>query len=172
MFTPNQLKTIDKKHINLNEAIKERRYMYLGILSEYQLYAKNQNLLYTRLNPYQHFLFKRVLHGYSVYKPEELQKMHWHKKKRIKKVWHRAQDELNLWKQAICNKAAADIFKVFWHSELAKDIVTLCEGKDSVDSTYLNTMSFKDIGINYEDVIIFFIGRGLLAKNFLELKCK
>ena len=72
---------------------REERYQYYGILTEYQLHPESivNSLSYTKLNPYQHFLFKRVLHGLKVYKPEEVKKLHWDKKRRITKVWKRSQ---------------------------------------------------------------------------------
>jgi hypothetical protein len=43
------------------------------MLSEYQLFIKEpkQTLIYTKLNPTQHFLFKRVLHGLKMYKKKK-----------------------------------------------------------------------------------------------------
>ena len=35
---------------------------------------------------------------------------------------------------------------------------------------YNNTLSFKDLNVNYEDVILLFMSKGLLPKNFLTLK--
>ena len=74
--------------------------MYYGI---YEAYCANklniQSLEYTKLNPKQHFMFKRVLHGLNVYSKEEVSKMHWDKKRRIRKVWQRGQNTINEWKQ-------------------------------------------------------------------------
>ena len=39
-----------------------------------------------------------------------------------------------------------------------------------IDPSYINTVSLKDLGIKYEDVILKFIDAGLLPKNFLSLK--
>ncbi len=170
MFTNQQLKTLEERHNELNDALKESRYAYLGILQEYQLYLKNpvQEIVYTKLNPYQHFLFKRVLHGTNLYTQQDLSKMHWDKKRRIKKVWKRGQREINAWKQEICNRASNEIFKIFHHSELAKAILSVPD--NFTDDEYKNSMTFKDLGIRYEDVILFFMGKGLLPSNFLLLK--
>ena len=170
MFTQNQLKTLNNRHNQLQLDLKEQRYMYLGLLSEYQTHVKDlrQTIVYTKLNPYQHKLFKRVLHGTNVYSKEELSKMHWDKKRRIKKVWLRGQKELNSWKQVLCNKASNEIFKMFTKSVIAKDILAIPETE--VDQSYKNTMSLKDLGLKYEDVILFFMGKGLLPKTFLQLK--
>ena len=35
---------------------------------------------------------------------------------------------------------------------------------------YTNTFSFKDLGINYEDVILKFMSVGLLPNNFFTIK--
>ena len=34
---------------------------------------------------------------------------------------------------------------------------------------YNNTMSFKDLGVAYEDVILLFMSKGLLPANYLTL---
>ena len=75
----------NKLRPNLKELEKQRqvaRYSYLGILSEYQLFVQipNQQIVYTKLNPQQHFLFKRVLHGLKMYNYTEVEQMHWDKK--------------------------------------------------------------------------------------------
>ena len=81
-----------KKQIKLNRQIesinkRKERYEYYGLLEQYQLYPDKFNTVnYKKLNPEQHFLFKRVLHGLKVYKPEEVKKLHWDKRKRITKV--------------------------------------------------------------------------------------
>lgn len=163
MFNEKQLAEIKLK-------LREERYMYLGILSEYQTISKNlaQPIDYSKLNPYQHFLFKRILHGFKMYKREELNKMHKDKKRRISKVWKRGQDVLNHWKQEICNKESNKIFSIFVNSPGAMYVANM-DPKDT-DSNYNNRMSLRDLEITYEDVIIKFISVGLLPKNFFNLK--
>ena len=58
MFNNSQLKTLEERHSELNDELKERRYAYLGLLSEYQLYVTNpyQEIVYTKLNPAQNAL--------------------------------------------------------------------------------------------------------------------
>jgi len=149
---------------------REERYNYLGLLSEYQLQPELilQRLDYTKLNPTQHFLFKRVLHGLNVYTPEQVSKLHWDKKRRIKKVWQRGQYEVNLWKQVICNKRAQSIFSIFKGSQLAEELNSL--SVYDVDPDYTNKLTFKELGISYEDLILFYMKKGLLPKNYLTLK--
>tara|TARA_R100000935_G_scaffold11163_2_gene22346 strand:+ start:14138 stop:14659 length:522 start_codon:yes stop_codon:yes gene_type:complete len=152
-------------------AKRNERYQYYGLLSEYQTHPESliNSLNYTKLNPYQHFLFKRVLHGLKVYKPEEVRVLHWDKKRRITKVWKRSQREINVWKQTICNKKInAYLSKTFQHSATALYIANI--PADEVLDDYTNTMSFKELGITYEDVIIKFMALGLLPKNYLTIK--
>ena len=147
------------------------RYQYLGLLDEYQLHPPSiiNSFEYNKLNPYQHFLFKRVLHGLNVYKPEEVNKLHSDKKRRITKVWKRSQREINAWKQTICNKRInAYLSKTFKHSPTAQYMASI--PADEILDDYTNTMSFKDLGITYEDVILKFMSLGLLPKNYLQLK--
>jgi hypothetical protein len=151
-------------------AAREERYMYLGLLSEYQLQPELiiQKLEYTKLNPAQHFLFKRVLHGLNMYTPEEQASLHWDKKRRIKKVWQRGQQEVNAWKQILCNKYAQKIFSFFNNTETGQFLNSL--PVDEIDPSYTNTMSLKDLGIKYEDLILFYMSKGLLPRNFLLVK--
>ena len=162
--------------LKLNEKEKQlskriERYQYLGLLEEYQLHPPSiiNSFEYRKLNPYQHFLFKRVLHGLKVYKPEEVRKLHWDKKRRITKVWKRGQREINAWKQMICNKKInAYLSKTFKHSPLAQYIANI-PAEETLDD-YTNTMTFRELGITYEDVILKFMSLGLLPRNYLTLK--
>lgn len=166
MLTENQ-KIELRKQQGINK-LKEReeRYAYLGILSEYQLYGKKQ-LQYKKLNPYQHFLFKRVLHGFNMYSKEEISQLHWDKKRRIKKVWTRGQKVLNIWKQELCNKAVNDWMEKTFGDD-AKGFWSI-PANETLEG-YQNILTLKDLGISYEDVILKFITEGLLPKNFLSLK--
>lgn len=168
MLSQEQIKHLkQQQQINLLQK-REERYAYYGLLQEYQLHSKEElmRLDYTKLNPHQHFLFKRVLHGLNVYTPEEQVKLHWDKKRRIKKVWQRAQDVLNIWKQTISNKRVNDyLYKVF--GERVRPIIDIPEDEYLPD--YKNTLTLKDLGLTYEDVILKFMSEGLLPKNFLTL---
>ena len=148
---------------------RKDRYEYLGILDEYQTVARSYNgtMCYTKLNPRQHFLFKRVLHGLNMYEQVEIAKMHWDKKRRITKVWKRSQHVINEWKQYISYKQVQPIFRIFAKSELGK---ALYETPFQYLPDYKNKMTFKELGITYEDLILKFIGSNLLPTNFYLVK--
>ena len=162
------------KQIKLNkqiESIKQReeRYYYYGLLEQYQLYPEKFNeLSYRKLNPQQHFLFKRVLHGLNVYTPEEVKKLHWDKRKRITKVWKRAQTEINAWKQIITNKRINAYFRKTFRGDGVNALLNVPDTEIMDD--YTNKLSLKDLGITYEDLILFFLSKGLLPKNYLSIK--
>jgi len=147
---------------------RESRYNYLGLLSDYQLNSESliRDLDYIKLNPYQHFLFKRILHGLNIYKKEEVDQMHWDKKKRIKKVWFKGQQAINELKQYISYKQSQKIFSIF-KGNIGEDIVNL---PFEYLPDYQNKLSLKELGLKYEDLIIKFMSSGLLPKNFLSLK--
>ena len=158
MFNERQLKTLKVSQFKLK---LER----LGIYNEYMQYDKT--LDYSKLNPQQHYLFKRVLHGLKMYTKDEIDKMHWDKKRRIIKVWKRAQDVINKWKQLVCNKDAKKIFSIFTASKLGKD---LYEMSFEYLPDYRNKLTLKQCGIEYEHLIVKFIDEGLLPKNYLNIK--
>ena len=90
-----------KKHyqkIELTDKPRNYSYKHGKNIKTYSLqfekdpYSQQQNLLY-----------KRAMFGLNIYSKEEIQQMHWQKRKRIKKVQIRAQKELNLWKQELVN---------------------------------------------------------------------
>ncbi len=153
------------------ESIKQReeRYYYYGLLEQYQLYPEKFNeLSYRKLNPQQHFLFKRVLHGLNVYTPEEVKKLHWDKRKRITKVWKRAQREINAWKQIITNKRINAYLRKTFRGDSVNALLNVPDTEIMDD--YTNKLSLKDLGITYEDLILFFLSKGLLPKNYLSIK--
>jgi hypothetical protein len=169
MLTHEQYQKIKPNLDHLIEERQKERYLYLGILAEYQLVKKDltQPIVYTKLNPHQHFLFKRTLHGLKMYKPDQVASMHWDKKRRITKVWKRGQEVINEWKQLISYKQIQPIFRIFAKSELGRAIY---ETPFEYLSDYKNKMTLKELGITYEDLILKFIGVGLLPKNYFSLK--
>jgi len=170
MLTQNQITTLKTAETKTLLSQTLQRYHYYGLLEEYQLHPTSitNNFEYTRLNSYQHFLFKRVLHGLNVYSKEEVEKLHWDKKRRISKVWKRSQREINAWKQMICNKKVNDYFKRTFKGP-TMEYITSVPATEVLDD-YKNTLTFKELNIQYEDVILLFMSKGLLPKNYLTLE--
>ena len=90
-----------------------------------------------------------------------------YKKRRISKVWKRGQMVINEWKQLLSYKKSNEIFSIFESSKLAKKIIN---EPFVYMPDYINKLSFKSFGIEYEHLVIKFIAKGLLPKNFFDLK--
>lgn len=131
--------------------------------------AKRYNVIeYTALNSAQNFLYNRVLFGLSIYPPEEIKEMHWEKKKRIMKVYKRAQTVLNVWKQEIVGVVSTNLFvKYFPKTEFTKFMVATTA---DTDSEYVNKLSFKTLGITRKMVIDKLIEEKILPVDFYKLK--
>tara|TARA_Y100000361_G_C11067040_1_gene293563 strand:+ start:181 stop:657 length:477 start_codon:yes stop_codon:yes gene_type:complete len=158
MFNKKQLQTLKVSQFKLK--LKK-----LEIYDEYMQY--DRVIDYSKLNPQQHFLFKRILHGLKMYTKDEIDKMHWDKKRRIIKVWKRAQDVINRWKQLLCYTDANKIFSIFVGSELGKALHNM---PFEYLPDYRNKLTLKQCGIEYEHLIVKFISEGLLPKNYLDIK--
>jgi hypothetical protein len=169
MLSQEQYENLKPNLDKLEEKRQIARYSYLGMLSEYQLYVQlpKQTIVYTKLNPKQHFLFKRVLHGLKMHKSNEIENMHWDKKRRITKVWKRGQNVINELKQYVSYKQIQPIFRIFTKSELGKAIH---EMPFEYLPDYKNKMTLQELGLTYEDLILKFMGVGLLPKNYLSVK--
>lgn len=171
MLSQDQQALLEKEKDVMQLKQREERFMYYGIYESYCANKANiKKLDYTKLNPQQHFLFKRVLHGLNVYSKEEIAKMHPQKKRRISKVWRKGQNVINEWKQIICNKKLNNFLYITFgeRSPFIKDLINV--PVTDIDSTYINKASLKDLGITYEDLILRFMYLGLLPKNFLLIK--
>jgi len=129
--------------------------------------SHDRSIVYQKLNPRQHFMFKRVLHGLKLYTKDEIDNMHWDKKRRIIKVWKRSQDVINRWKQKLCYNDSQKIFAIFKNSKLGK---AFYDQPFYYMSDYQNKLTLKELGIQYEHLIVKFIEEGLLPTKFFDVK--
>jgi len=155
----------EKQIQHLKEAKFHAHLKKLEIYDEYLSHERKIN--YQKLNPQQHFLFKRVLHGLRLYKKEEIDAMHWDKKRRIIKVWKRSQDIINRWKQKLCYNDSNKIFAIFKNSKLGKAFM---DEPFYYLPDYKNKLTLKELGIEYEHLIVKFIDEGLLPKKYFDIK--
>ena len=120
-----------------------------------------------RYSLYQNYLYKRALYGLDALEEKELATMCSKKKQRIINVYKRSQTVLNSFKQKLTIEYTNNLFKNFFpKSKITKELV---ESND-VDEKFKNTLTFKDLGIEKQDIIAIFIAEGILPKNFLDLK--
>jgi hypothetical protein len=151
-------------------------------LHEYRIYG-TRNVKHVRIvgevikysqvyerDPYsqvQNFLYKRAMFGLKMYTAEEIETMHWEKRTRIQKVYKRAQQVLNLWKQELANDWSNHLLQVlFPKSQLIKELV---EGS-FVDPAFKNTVTFDDLGVTKDKIIAKLHEEGVLPQDFYSLK--
>lgn len=147
---------------------KKQKFEYSGKLAEYQLYKQNTYTEYEvdQYSQYQNFLYKRALYGLKSLPVEEVEKMSEQKKIRINKVNRRAQRVLNEAKQkkviSITNKLFA---KWFPDTKFTNFMLSNTE----TDNGFKNTLNFKDLNIDKNEIVSIFIKEGILSSNFLSL---
>jgi len=146
---------------------------YRGKLSDYHIngHAKKINYSNTNFNVYQNFLYNRVMYGLAVFSKEELEQMHWEKKKRVKKVHVRTKTTLNIWKQEIANGVFQKFFRPQFansNSEFGKEFIDLYQNE--VDPELETPISFAQLGITKKQIISKLIKENILPKNFHQLK--
>jgi len=148
---------------------KKQKFEYSGKLEEYQLYKGKTYTQYEtdKYTEYQNFLYKRALYGLKSLPKAEVDQMSKQKRIRITKVNRRAQRVLNEAKQrkviAITNRMFA---KWFPDTKFTKFML----GNTDTDIKVRNTLNFKDLNIDKDEIIRIFIDEGILSKNFLSLK--
>ena len=135
----------------------------------YQLYAGKTYIQYEQdeLTAYQNYLYKRALYGLDALTEKELATMCSKKKQRIINVYKRAQVTLNKFKQQVTIQYSNAIFNTFFPNS---PITQFLLADTETDEKFKNTLTFKDLGIEKQDIIAIFIAEGILPKNFLDLK--
>jgi hypothetical protein len=136
---------------------------------DYQLHAGKTYMQYEqdKYSVYQNYLYKRALYGLEALDQKELATMCSKKKQRIMNVFKKSQTVLNTFKQKVTIDYTNGIFKrLFPNSNLTKELYTLTE----TDEKFKNTLTFKDLNIDKDQIISIFITEGVLPKNFLSLR--
>ena len=138
-------------------------------VKNYQLYAGKTYIQYEQdgLTAYQNYLYKRALYGLDALTEKELATMCSKKKQRIINVYKRAQVTLNKFKQQVTIQYSNAIFNTFFPNS---PITQFLLADNETDEKFKNTLTFKDLGIEKQDIIAIFIAEGILPKNFFDLK--
>jgi len=138
---------------------------YSGMLSKKQ-FPIILVVSYETLSVTQNELYKRSMIGIEFYEKEEIYSMNSGKKDKIIKKHKQVQKLMNQWKQEITNNITNGwLSKLFPKSELIKSIVNNSETSPS----FMNTLSFKELGVTKEDIINKLIASKLLPSNFAAL---
>jgi len=137
-------------------------------IKDYQLNAGKMYIQYETdgYSQYQNYLYKRALYGLDALSEQELATICSKKKQRIVNVYKRAQVTLNKFKQQVTIQYSNFVFKTLFPNS---PITSILLADTEIDESFKNTLTFKDLGINKEQIITIFINEGILPKNFLSL---
>jgi hypothetical protein len=137
-------------------------------IKDYQLNAGKMYIQYETdgYSQYQNYLYKRALYGLDALSEQELATICSKKKQRIVNVYKRAQVTLNKFKQQVTIQYSNFVFKTLFPNS---PITSILLADTEVDESFKNTLTFKELGINKDQIITIFINEGILPKNFLSL---
>jgi hypothetical protein len=115
---------------------------------------------------YQNYLYKRALYGLDALSEQELATICSKKKQRVVNVYKKAQVTLNKFKQQVTIQYSNFVFKTLFPKS---PITSILLADTEVDESFKNTLTFKELGINKDQIITIFMAEGILPKNFLSL---
>lgn len=157
----------------MSKQISNRRgkYQFAGKLSDFQKLEANPKSFVKyeqdKYTAYQNYLYKRALHGFKAMSKEELNKTCKEKRKRITRVYLRAQKIINKLKQEKTNSYSNLIFKTLFPNAPLTDWFI---DNSFTDNKFKNTLTFADLGISKDDIINLFIEEGVLRPDFMSIK--
>ena len=138
---------------------------YSGKLIDKQFPTKSF-VKYEELSMTQNELYKRCLIGLEFYSPQELYFMNSAKKAKIAKRHRVVQENLNLWKQELTNRKTNTLLgELFPKASFIRALIS----DNSTSNKFINTLSFKELGITKEQVIQRLIDFRFLPANFAAL---
>lgn len=128
-----------------------------------------QKIVHETLSPYQEHLFRRATEGFAAFTPDYLKVMHPKKKAKVKYLFSRTQQILNLWKQQLCNNTLLVLFgSAFPNMRMTHQTDMLLLPVQ--DQDFRSSVRFSDFGIGKKDIISKLMEKGVLPKNFYEIK--
>jgi hypothetical protein len=151
------------KKLNSLESLQD--VMYSGQM-EMKQFPTVTTVDYTKLSATQYKMFKHLMVGLDMYTPQELYAMNSSKKSKIFKRHKQAQTMLNLWKQELTNQLSNRLLgTLFPKSQLIQELTA----DNSTSDKFVNTLSFKDLGISKVTIINKLISENFLPANFATL---
>jgi hypothetical protein len=118
-------------------------------------------------NPLQRQLYCEVVYGVKNLKPKERTQMTEVQLGLIEERYTKAQRVINQLKNEIMSKYCDKIFKVFYNSPIAKEMLHYSQDPENENNE--NTMTFADLGINKYQIATRLIEHGVLPVNFFQL---
>jgi hypothetical protein len=121
------------------------------------------------LNKTQNFYYKRAILGLRIYNQEELSMITHQKKERIKKVYRKSQNVLQVLRYRKLIEQSNTVLSMFFtrgnmFNELMK------ENSNFITSDMRVTITDKQLGLTKDEIIVALLESGVLGPNFLNLK--
>jgi len=152
------------------KSTRKEKYQFVGKLSDFQKLEANPKSFIKyeqdKYTAYQNYIYKRALHGFNAMTKEELNKTCKEKRKRITRVYLRAQKVINKLKQEKTNIYSNFIFKTLFPNTPLTDWFI---DNSFTDNKFKNTLTFNDLGITKDDIINIFIKEGILRPDFMNI---
>ena len=149
---------------------RKGKYHFAGKLSDFQKLEANPNSFVKyeqdKYTAYQNYLYKRALYGFKAMTKEEYNNTCKEKRKRISRVYLRAQKVINTLKQEKTNAYSNFIFKTLFPKAPLTDWLI---NNDQIDDKFKNTLTFTDLGISKDDIVKVFIDEGILRPDFMDV---
>ncbi len=149
------------------------KYQFVGKLSDFQKLEANPNSFVKyeqdKYTAYQNYLYKRALYGFKAMTKEEYNNTCKEKRKRISRVYLRAQKVINKLKQESTNTYSNFIFQTLFPDAPLTDWFI---DNSFTDDKFKNTLSFADLGISKDNIVDIFIKEGILPHTFMSMENK
>lgn len=156
----------DKK---LPETNGSRHVEYSGKMSEYHTHGAryyNQSLTH-----YQKSLYEKTVFGIKGLPSNEVSKLTKEERLIIIETHRKCQQVLNAWKQEIVNELSNKLFKKYFPKSPFTETLTE-KYPNIVDDSFVNTISFKLLGIKRSDIIKKLMKSSILPDDFYQKKSK
>ena len=155
------------------KSTRKGKYQFVGKLSDFQKLEANPKSFVKyeqdKYTAYQNYLYKRALYGFKAMTKEEYNNTCKEKRKRISRVYLRAQKIINKLKQESTNRYSNFIFKTLFPDAPLTDWFI---DNSFTDDKFKNTLTFADLGISKDDIVEMFIKEGVLPYNFMSIENK
>jgi hypothetical protein len=121
------------------------------------------------LNKTQNFYYKRAILGLRIYNQEELSMITHQKKERIKKVYRKSQNVLQVLRyRKLIEQSNAVLSMFFTRGSMFNELMK--ENSNFITSDMRVTITDKQLGLTKDEIIVALLESGVLGPNFLNLK--
>jgi hypothetical protein len=151
------------------------RYDESSPLSDIQKHGKNykgkkyQKLEEYYLNPQQVKLYRLAMYGLDALQEDELRRLSFGEKLKIRQQQEITQRNINRWKQKIVSEAVSDFLKSLFPNTKSNLIRSMIEDDDYTSDGDINKMPFEALGITQKMRIQKMIEWGTLPEQFFNL---